>query len=220
MSALLDITGERFCRWTVLRYSHSEVNGSGKTAHWTCRCDCGAERTVNGSNLRRGLTTSCGCRNREVIGFRTRTHGLSGSSEYNIWQKMWQRCTDASCNSYRNYGARGITVCERWRIFENFFSDMGPRPFSSHSIDRFPDNDGNYEPGNCRWASPYEQGSNTRANVRITFVGKTLTLSEWARSLNIQVGTLWHRIQKAHWAVDRALTQPLRRTVHADNSPL
>jgi hypothetical protein len=124
---------------------------------------------------------------------------------------MIDRCTDSKRHDWHRYGGRGITVCQRWRnSYESFFADMGPRPSPQHSIDRI-DNDGNYEPGNCRWATTLEQGSNKSNNRLLTFDGQTLTIAQWARKLGIPVGTLNLRISHYNWPVERALTQPVRR---------
>lgn len=165
-------SGQRFGRLVVigeaepLRYDYP----SGKMTvdrRIICRCDCGNATTVSLGHARRGRSLSCGCLRQEITGRRARTHGGSGSSEYNIWKTMMQRCDKPSCADYPNYGGRGITVCRRWReSFEAFLADMGPRPSLKHSIDRYPDNDGNYEPSNCRWATAREQRMNQRGTRR------------------------------------------------------
>ena len=167
MSEVADIRGLRFGRWLVVGSAPVRLAGITK---WACRCDCGTERMVAGGHLRGGRTNSCGCYNREVAGRRalerSTTHGHSprgkASPEYRAWRSMLNRCDHPCVNSYERYGGRGITVCSRWReSFEAFLADMGPKPSPKHSVDRI-DNDGNYEPGNCRWATPIEQAQHKR----------------------------------------------------------
>ena len=129
--------------------------------------------------------------------------------EYVVWAGIIQRCTDPGCGSYQRYGGRGITVCDRWRnSFENFLADMGPRPGLEYSIDRI-NNGGNYEPGNCRWATREEQRSNTRRNRVIEWNGVRRTLAQWERSLGMRRGTLQARLDQHHWSLERALTTPV-----------
>ena len=145
---------------------------------------------------------------------RRTTHGQSSggrtSHEYNSWSAMHQRCNNLKNDDYRLYGGRGITVCERWSKFENFLADMGKRPTADHSIDRFPDKGGNYEPDNCRWASDPEQTRNMNRNVFVTYKGETLCLADWARRLHLTPGAVTLRI-KSGWSPERAVSTPARR---------
>jgi hypothetical protein len=125
------------------------------------RCDCGREVEVSSQHLRKGHTRSCGCLNSERIGALRRRHGMSDRAEHRIWMLMLGRCSVVTNPDYRLYGGRGIQVCGRWHVFEHFFADMGPRPTAQHSIDRINVN-GDYEPGNCRWATAKEQRRNCR----------------------------------------------------------
>jgi hypothetical protein len=131
---------------------------------WLCACDCGQTKEINPSNLKRGFTKSCGCMNREMSAKRNamlkQTHGMTNSVEYKTWQGMHQRCGNPKDKDYRHYGARGITVCERWGSFQNFYEDMGDKP-DGLSIDRI-DNDAGYSLDNCRWATPVTQANNKR----------------------------------------------------------
>jgi hypothetical protein len=180
-----DERGKPYGKLTVI-----ELHSIRQEAIWLCRCDCGNTTTVAGSDLRTGGTKSCGC------GRKTQGGGYK-APEYATWKMMKARCYNTNNAEYHNYGARGIVVCDRWRrSFVNFLSDMGARPFAGASIDRFPNNDGNYEPGNCRWATPLEQGQNTRKVVNLTYDGKTQCIRAWARDLNIQHCVIRARLKR------------------------
>lgn len=175
---------------------------------YLCQCDCGAETTQRKDALIHGGSVSCGCYAREAIAKRARKHGMSGATpEYQAWAHMIRRCHTPTTESYKYYGARGIIVCDRWRLsFENFYADMGPRPSPKHSIDRI-DNNGNYEPSNCRWATTHQQASNTRKNQWLTFRGETKTVSEWTRVLGFPREVIRSRLARG-WSVEQALTLP------------
>jgi hypothetical protein len=155
----IDHTGQRFGRLLVL--GKSSMRLSGRDTAWDCACDCGTNKTVRGYLLRTGQTKSCGCIGRERIGALRRTHGLRGTAEYRTWAMMRVRCHNERNPAYKWYGGRGIRICDRWSSFESFLADMGPRPSLKHSLDRI-DSDGDYEPGNCRWADTKTQGRNRR----------------------------------------------------------
>ena len=131
------------------------------------------------------------------------------SPERHAWEAMLQRCNNEKCPNYKNYGARGITVCERWTSFDNFLEDLGPRP-TGMSLERI-QVDGNYEPSNCKWATYEEQQNNRTNNVRLTFQGRTQTLSQWAREYNLPVMGVWARIQRLGWSIEKALTTPMKK---------
>lgn len=157
---------------------------------WMCECSCGNTKMVQASALRSGETRSCGCLRSEIKS----KHGHSNRTpEYCAWSDMIQRCTNSKVKSYKHYGGRGIKVCRRWlgeEGFQNFFSDMGLRPSPTHSLDRHPNNNGNYKPTNCRWATKQQQLSNTRSNRWIKYKGVKKLFTEWSRDLGIPRGSL------------------------------
>lgn len=154
-----DLTGRVFGRLTVICLRNE--GRLKKTRFWLCRCECGKETVVSKFNLFDGLTKSCGCLHRDELSIISTTHGQSKTRTYHIWQGMHARCTNPNAQGWKNYGGRGITVCPEWKVFENFLRDMGECP-PGKSIDRYPNNDGNYAPGNCRWATNKEQAENKR----------------------------------------------------------
>ena len=164
MPAFRDLTTQRFGRWTVLSRANDYLPGNPQ---WLCRCECGQEKIVRGSILRAGKSKSCGCLNSELRRAqciaRNTSHGLSKSPTYDTWVNVLQRCENPKASAFHKYGAKGVTVCERWHTFENFLADMGERP-GRLTIDRI-DNTKGYEPGNCRWATQKEQ-QNNRSNSR------------------------------------------------------
>jgi len=205
---IVNHTGKIYGRWTALSFS----GRVGIKIHWLCRCECGVERSVWIANLVSGKSRSCGCLNAEskatANAVRFRTHGMSKTSIYRIWRGMIKRCTDSGIRGYPNYGGRGISVCERWNnSFENFYADMGERPSGKHSIDRI-NNDGNYEPENCRWATTQEQTRNTRRTRMVTFAGRTQCLQAWADESGISKQTISLRLRTG-WTVEDALTKPV-----------
>lgn len=176
---LMDLTGQRFGKLTVVRLAPKR----GAYTCWLAQCDCGNQSVVKAINLRTGETKSCGCIRRP--------HGRSGTAINSVWKAMWARCVNPRNRNYRHYGARGIRVCERWRRFEVFLADMGERPDGT-SIDRI-DNDGNYEPKNCRWATRAEQDGNRTVSIRVVHDGRDLCLSQWARELGFNPETIRRR---------------------------
>jgi len=200
MPAFRDLTGEQFGRITVLHRAENR----GKQTFWLCECSCGSTKEICAYNLTKGLTKSCGCLSAEMIGERSRTHGMTESREYQIWLGMKARCHTESNRAYKYYGAKGVSVCDAWfNSFEQFLADMGVAPEGA-SIDRV-DVRGNYEPSNCRWATAEEQANNKSNNRRITWQGKTMTAAQWGRELGLKQHTILRRLRDG-WTVPRALT--------------
>lgn len=162
-----------------------------------CQCDCGKVAEVSLSNIRTGHTRSCGCVKTTWQKSGQTTHGLSHTSEHGIWQGMIARCDNPRDAAYKNYGGRGIKVCQRWAdSFENFLHDMGPRPSKAHSLDRFPDNNGDYGPQNCRWATKKQQANNTRTNAYYDFDGQVKTQQEWAEYFGVKRWIISNHIRR------------------------
>lgn len=158
-------------------------------------CDCGAEKEMLISNVALGKSKSCGCLSIETTADRARTHGMTGTPEYRTWNNMWNRCTNPITSRYERYGGRGITVCARWLSFENFLEDMGSRPSAKHSIERG-DVNGNYEPGNCRWATKKEQSRNTSTNLFVEYQGERKCVAEWCEQIGIPYSTFIQRLRR------------------------
>ena len=204
-----DLTGQQFERLKVIR---KEPHDLGSRIFWLCRCDCGKEKRVYAGNLKSGSVKSCGCLQIEVMHARI-THGQSRlgqhTPEYQTWAGIMKRCYDPGQDHYPQYGGRGIVVCERWHNFSNFFADMGLRPSDLHSIDRWPDNDGNYEKSNCRWATRKEQARNRRSNHIVEFRGQKMPLKEAAELAGLSYGAVWQRVSKLGWSLEKALSAPV-----------
>ena len=184
--------GARFGRLTVLGAAPKKGTNHSR---WHCRCDCGEERDVKGFSLVLGKTVSCGCLSGEMLGDRTRTHGMTGTALYRIWNGIKRRCQTPANKDYPRYGGRGIKLCERWQDFANFHADIPERPSKRHTLDRR-DNDGHYEPGNVFWATPQEQQNNMRSNRQITYRGRTMNATQWAIEIGVKPRTFFMRLSK------------------------
>jgi hypothetical protein len=198
-----DLTGEQFARLTVVQRTETQRPYRGQ--FWLCLCACGGHITTSTNRLRMGGCRSCGCLKAEANKGKRLRHGACNTTEYKIWQGMNSRCSNPRRTCYPEYGGRGIRVCDRWRLFENFLADMGPRPSAAHTIDR-QDPNGNYEPDNCRWATDEEQGRTKRRSKVLPYQGQTLTASEWSRIVGIHDNTIRHRM-KLGWPAEEILSK-------------
>lgn len=207
---LTDLTGKNFAKFKVIKRVQDRIEPSGrKKTEWLCHCECGKQFVAESSNISSGNTNSCGCYKKQRILEETTRHGMSHTQVHNCWCAIRQRCENPACKCFHTYGGRGIKVCDRWQTFENFLADMGYPPMPKMSIDRI-DVNGDYEPGNCRWATAKEQQRNRRNNLRITISGETLLLSELSDRSGISYATIRERI-RAGWTAERAVTEPVRK---------
>lgn len=180
--------GTKFGRWTVVDEAPSKKTAGGEQKrHMHCVCECGNEKAVPLAALRSEKSKSCGCHNLDVH----TKHGMSRTSIYVTWASMIYRCTNKNSTHYSSYGGRGITVCERWKSFENFYADVGDAP-EGRTLDRI-DNDKGYEPSNIRWATRKEQQRNTRATTKTVINGETKPSSEWSELLGISIHAIRHK---------------------------
>jgi hypothetical protein len=205
----------RFGRWLAVK----DLGCVRKQRWWLLRCDCGTEKRVRVTSLRSGCSKSCGCLSKELTAGRCLTHGASAGQsrgeslapEYRSWRSMRTRCLNTRSQYYASYGGRGVRICERWQGedgFANFLADMGKKPTPKHSIDRI-DNDGNYEPGNCRWATKRQQVNNRRATRFVECRNRRLLVSEWARETGLSPECIRARLRSG-WPAERAVSTPLR----------
>lgn len=202
-----DYSGMRFGKLTVLRLSY--VRKGHK--YYTCQCDCGRIKDICGSHLATGASRSCGCMVREATIRRNTTHGQSKTRLFSIWSSMRERCSNKNLKAYKWYGGRGITVCPEWNeSFENFKDWSMKNGYSeSLSIDRI-NNDGNYEPNNCRWVGAKEQARNSRNNHVVTINGVSKIITEWFEESPVTHTTIYQRI-KDGWEVQDAIMKPDQR---------
>lgn len=206
MKKIIDLTGKTFGRLTV-EGQEGYRDQRGRVV-WRLACECGNKVFYEAGRFKYGNTTSCGCYKKELVGNEHRSHGLSKTPTYSSWLTMKKRCYNKKCSDYADYGARGITVCERWMTFENFYADMGERP-KGLTLDRINCNDG-YKPENCRWATASQQARNKRNSRLVTFNGCTKSIYDFCEELMLNRYTVLTRLQK-NWPIERALTVPTGR---------
>lgn len=203
-----DLTGKTFGYLKVESFSHKH-----KDTHlrmWLCTCVCGKNVFQSTSSLNGG-TKSCGCKTSQLKSVGHIKHGGSRRAEYNVWQAMRQRCQNPRCKSYKNYGGRGIRVCERWdESFRNFLTDMGDRPAKNLSLER-KDNDGHYSPENCCWATRAAQANNMRKSRVFALCGEKITLAQISRKTGIKYTTLRQRLLTM--TIEESILTPLKRTL-------
>lgn len=218
MAKIKDLASQRFGRLMVL-YDTGERRD--RSVVWHCQCDCGNELDVRSGDLVSAHTTSCGCYRRQRVAEVHTVHGMTRREKihpiYWIWRAMLQRCENPNRKNYENYGFRGIKVCDEWHKFIPFCDWALANGWQKGlQLDRI-NNNGNYEPGNCHWATPQENNRNKRNNRMITFVGKTQCLAAWADEIGIEYCILRARINRCRWPIERALTEPVKRRKREEN---
>jgi hypothetical protein len=216
-----NLIGLKSGRLTVISfagYKKSTSKSIQRNSFWNVSCECGNTKTLLGSNIQHGFVKSCGCLVRDHLWEPFYKHRMTNSPEHRSWSSMIQRCLNKGSKMYRYYGGRGIKVCKRWlgeNGFVNFFADMGIRPSQKHSIDRI-DNNGHYEPTNCRWVTAKQQNRNKRTNINLTFNGITLPMSEWAEKLGVTRQSIHWRLTHG-WPIEKALSLPHKKGVSLDD---
>lgn len=206
----VDLVGKQFGHFTVLRRATREEYARGKKRKpmWLVQCDCGQTRLARAPHLKNGRVSICGINGHTTNSLKPKKP--SKHLERNSWKGMQERCYDKRHKNFKSYGGRGITVCKRWRDnFEAFYEDMGPRPTPKHSIERM-DNNGNYEPKNCKWATDEEQHLNTRRTVFVEVEGKMVHLQKYVKGLGLNPNRVYNRL-KLGWTLEDAITIPIKR---------
>lgn len=207
MGLFRDLTGERFGRLLV---KHKNGYNKHHQLYWMCECECGNKKNVLGCVLSRGDANSCGCLKKESIAKVNYKHGKTRTPIYAIWHSMMQRCYDKNSHAYSRYGGRGINVCQKWQTFEGFYADMGEKP-EGMSLER-KDVNGDYSLENVIWATAKEQANNKRNNIILEHLGRKQTMQQWCDELDLKIGTVWARLNKYGYSVEKALTKGWRAT--------
>lgn len=197
--------GDRYGRLVV--QAAGEMTARGRV--WECLCDCGGRVAVLSAKLNSGHTQSCGCLRHEVLVARNTKHGHGSarkgvSATYTSWQAMQARCYNPTSPSYRNYGGRGIKVCRRWHLFENFLADMGERP-AGMTLER-KDSNKAYSPSNCLWADKETQSNNRRDVIIYSYAGRAMSLAQWCRELGLNYHTIYNRIKRSGLSFEQAIS--------------
>lgn len=198
MGKRIDLTGQRFGRLVVEGFAGTDKK---RNVLWSCKCDCGQRRVVTGNNLKSGHTKSCGCSRI--------AHGKSYTRLHRIWADMKTRCYNPQNRAYKNYGGRGITICDEWRDdFQKFYDWAMSCGYQDNLMIDRTDNDKGYYPDNCRWVNIEVQNNNKRNNIKIEYQGKVQTLAQWSKELEIEMDVLWHRINVSGWSIEKAFSIP------------
>lgn len=205
-----DITGQRFNSLTAIRFDHRDEHCCDKPHYWLFKCDCGNKIVARKNAVTSGNTKRCAECSAKLASKQSTTHGGTGTRLYREWAGIIQRCTNPNDSSWERYGAVGITICDEWRSFEVFRDWAIKNGYSDDlTIDRI-NPIGNYEPSNCRWVSVREQANNKQATLWITYNGECMQLSYWADKLGINYHTLYDRLHRYGWTVEKAFTTPVR----------
>jgi hypothetical protein len=204
----INLEGKRFGALVVVS-AHPGVGGQLK---WLCKCDCGTEKLIRADHLKAGKILSCGCQTGARISAAKAPLGAHHASPaYGCWIAMRARCHSPESTAYPQYGARGVTVCDRWRDdFKTFLADMGERPSMGHSLDRYPNRTGNYEPGNVRWATFTEQARNKDSNRTLTYNGESHSIVEWSEIVGVSATLIQARLDRLGWSVAKSLSEPAK----------
>ena len=203
----INLTGKTFGRLTVTSFEGSLNNNR----IWTCQCRCGSKKSLSTYSLTSGMTKSCGCLHREGLIERNKSHGLSKSRQYKCWRHMIERCFDKNNKDAKHYMERGISCCKKWKTFEGFWDDMKSSYSDGLTLERV-DNSMGYSKENCKWATRSEQSNNTRRCRFISFRGRTMNVSQWARSLGMRPSVLFCRMFQYGWSIEKSLTTPLNES--------
>lgn len=207
MKNFVDLTGKKYNYLTIIKFSHYKSN----YRYWLCRCDCGVEKSIREDLIVKNKTISCGCYNIIKIKKTNTKHGLWSHRLHNVWSSIKTRCYNKKSHAYKNYGGRGITMCDEWKNnFKSFYDWAMSNGYQDNlTIDRI-NNNGNYEPLNCRWVDMKTQSNNKRNNKMITYKNETLSVSEMARKYDITVDRLSKRLY-AGWSVQKAIETPVNK---------